>query len=63
MRNKRLAMRIATLGTLVVLVTVQFASAAVRIDTSELRDAVTVDGVRQHQAAFQAIADENGGEC
>ena len=34
---------------------------AVRVDTSELREAVTVDGVRAHQAAFQAAADVNGG--
>src|SRR5688500_10246529 len=31
-------------------------------DSSEkLRAAVTLEGVRRHQAAFQAIADENGG--
>lgn len=35
--------------------------AAVKIDTSELRDAVTVYGVRIHQAAFQDAADANGG--
>lgn len=35
--------------------------AAVSIDTSELREAVTVGGVRTHQAAFQAAADANGG--
>jgi Zn-dependent M28 family amino/carboxypeptidase len=34
--------------------------AAVAIDTSRLRTAVTVEGVRAHQAAFQAIADANG---
>lgn len=37
------------------------AQAATPTDTSELRDAVTVEGVRAHQAAFQAIADANGG--
>ena len=37
------------------------AISAVPVDTSELRDAVTLDGVRAHQAAFQAIADANGG--
>ncbi|SHL76232.1 PA domain-containing protein [Roseovarius marisflavi] len=31
------------------------------LDSSELRDAVTVDGVRAHQQAFQAAADANGG--
>lgn len=37
------------------------ASAAPPPDTSGLRNAVTVEGVRAHQAAFQAIADANGG--
>lgn len=35
--------------------------AAVSVDTSELRIAVTVEGVRAHQLAFQVIADANGG--
>ncbi len=35
------------------------AISAVPVDSSELRDAVTVEGVRAHQAAFQAIADAN----
>ncbi|MPZ94892.1 MAG: M20/M25/M40 family metallo-hydrolase [Propionibacteriales bacterium] len=30
-------------------------------DTTQFRDAVTVEGVRDHQAALQAIADANGG--
>ena len=30
-------------------------------DSSFLREAVTVDGIGEHQAAFQAIADANGG--
>jgi hypothetical protein len=34
---------------------------AVKVDTSTLRDAVTLEGVRAHQAAFQAHADANGG--
>ncbi|SFM33685.1 M28 family metallopeptidase [Marinobacter zhejiangensis] len=34
---------------------------ATSVDTYTLREAVTVDGVRSHQAAFQAIADANGG--
>ena len=34
---------------------------AVSIDTSALREAVTVEGVRSHQAALQAAADDNGG--
>ena len=37
------------------------ATAATPVDTSDLRDAVTVEGVRGHQAAFQAAADANGG--
>lgn len=37
------------------------AIAAVGVDSSSLREAVTVEGVRTHQAAFQAIADANGG--
>ena len=36
-------------------------AAAIPIDTSALRTAVTVDGVRAHQAALQAIADANSG--
>ncbi|HEX5859228.1 MAG TPA: aminopeptidase, partial [Microbacterium sp.] len=37
------------------------AYAAVGVDTTALRDAVTVDGVIDHLEAFQAIADANGG--
>ena len=37
------------------------APGAVMVDSSALRDAVTVEGVRAHQAAFQAHADANGG--
>jgi Zn-dependent M28 family amino/carboxypeptidase len=37
------------------------AQAAVPVDSSALRSAVTVDGVREHQLALQAIADANGG--
>ena len=37
------------------------ATAAPEIDSSALRDAVTVDGIREHQAALQEIADANGG--
>lgn len=35
--------------------------AATSVDTYTLREAVTVEGVRSHQAAFQAAADANGG--
>ena len=37
------------------------APAAVGVDSTALRDAVTLEGIREHQAAFQAIADANGG--
>lgn len=36
-------------------------NAATPVDTSGLRDAVTVEGVRSHQAAFQSFADATGG--
>jgi Zn-dependent M28 family amino/carboxypeptidase len=42
---------------LAVLVLAGSATAAVEIDTSALREAVTVDNVRTHQAAFQSHAD------
>lgn len=37
------------------------AVAATPVDTEDLREAVTVEAVRAHQAAFQAAADANGG--
>jgi len=37
------------------------ATAAVGVNSSALRTAVTLEGVREHQAALQAIADANGG--
>jgi len=37
------------------------AQAAVKTDTSALRDAVTIQGVLDHLVAFQQIADANGG--
>ncbi len=36
-------------------------AAADKFDTTMLREAVTLEGVRAHQEAFQAIADANGG--
>jgi Zn-dependent M28 family amino/carboxypeptidase len=36
------------------------ASAAVPVDSSQLRSAVTTEGVLQHEREFQAIADANG---
>jgi Zn-dependent M28 family amino/carboxypeptidase len=46
---------------LAVLAATPLATGAVPVDTEDLREAVTVDGVRSHQAAFQAVADANGG--
>jgi hypothetical protein len=37
------------------------ATAAVPTDSTNLRNAVTVEAVRAHQAALQAIADANDG--
>jgi Zn-dependent M28 family amino/carboxypeptidase len=37
------------------------ATAAVPVDSSALRDAVTVEGISTHLEAFQTIADANGG--
>jgi Zn-dependent M28 family amino/carboxypeptidase len=61
MSNKGKFISIVVLSALLVLAVVQIASAAVKVDTSALRDAVTVEGVREHQAAFQDIADAFGG--
>jgi Zn-dependent M28 family amino/carboxypeptidase len=36
------------------------ASAAVPVDSSELRDAVTVEGILEHEQEFQEFADANG---
>jgi Zn-dependent M28 family amino/carboxypeptidase len=54
---------LATLGTAALLAAglVPPATAAVPTDTSALRTAVTLEGVRAHQAALQEIADDNGG--
>lgn len=51
------AVAIATAAALTV---VPSATAAGPVDTSELRNAVTAEGVLQHLEAFQEIADENG---
>jgi Zn-dependent M28 family amino/carboxypeptidase len=52
----------ASIGGLLSAVTVGIAvQAAVKVDTSALRAAVTVDGVRSHQDALQDIANANGG--
>ena len=61
MKSKGLIIRVSLVSVLIALVVVQLVSAAVKVDTSELREAVTLEGVRAHQFAFQVIADANGG--
>jgi Zn-dependent M28 family amino/carboxypeptidase len=59
MKRRFIAVLVALIATLAVAST---ASAAPRNNTSaKLRKAVTLEGIRDHQAAFQAIADANGG--
>ena len=53
--------KVAVFIMLAMIGSVSLVSSAVQIDTSILREAVTVDGVRSHQAVFQAVADANGG--
>ena len=60
MRRVRIAMALA-LALMMALAAVGVASAAVRTDTTELREAVTTAGIMEHLEAFQAIADANGG--
>lgn len=59
--RKNLVLKIGLFAVLAVLISATLVSAAVKVDTSELLAAVTVEGVRAHQAAFQAHADANGG--
>jgi Zn-dependent M28 family amino/carboxypeptidase len=47
-------------AALTALVLAPLSSTAVGTDTTALRNAVTVDGVMEHEAALQAIADANG---
>lgn len=61
MLKKRPIVLLILLSALVILISVSMVSAAVEVDTSELREAVTVEGVREHQQAFQNFADANGG--
>lgn len=61
MLKKKLVVPVIFISLLAVLASVSLVSAAGPVDTSALREAVTVAGVRAHQAAFQAIADANGG--
>ena len=59
-RSTRLVAATAAIATSAALVATS-ATAATPTDTSGLRDAVTVDGVMNHERALQAIADANGG--
>jgi len=61
MRSKILFAQIVIVSILAVMISAPAASGAVPTDSSALREAVTVDGVREHQDAFQRIADLNGG--
>jgi Zn-dependent M28 family amino/carboxypeptidase len=61
MCKKNLVVQLTLVIMLVMPLVVPFASADVGTDTSALRAAVTVEGVREHQAALQAVADANGG--
>src|SRR5918994_62050 len=49
------------LALLVAFGVVGIAIAAVRTETTALRNAVTVEGIMEHENAFQNIADSNGG--
>ncbi len=67
MRNRILVVQLAFAAALAALFLVPTTSADVPCDvrnsdnTNELLECVTVEGVREHQAALQAIADANGG--
>ena len=61
MRKQTLIIQIAVMSMLAMFVSVSLVSSAVKVDTSELREAVTVDGVRAHQQALQDIADDYDG--
>ena len=61
MRKRNTLLAVGSAAVLVAAGAVVPSVAAVGTDTSALRDAVTVAGVRAHQAALQAIADANGG--
>jgi Zn-dependent M28 family amino/carboxypeptidase len=61
MRKLTSIIQIAVMSMLTIFVSVSLVSSAVEIDTSELREAVTVEGVRAHQAALQVIANAYGG--
>ncbi|MGH8969704.1 MAG: M20/M25/M40 family metallo-hydrolase [Actinomycetes bacterium] len=60
-RPLRVAAATAAFATATATVFVTSAGAATPTDTSALREAVTVDGVRAHQRALQRIANQNDG--
>jgi Zn-dependent M28 family amino/carboxypeptidase len=59
MRKPISIIQIAAMIMLTMFVGVTLVSSAVKVDTSALREAVTVEGVRAHQQALQGIADAN----
>ena len=59
-RNVR-ALFVAAVMAVAALTMTAAAPTAVGVDTSALRNAVTVDGIMEHEAALQAIATGNGG--
>ncbi len=61
MHKRNIAIRVALVSTLLMLIVVPLASADNGTDSSALRAAVTVEGIRAHQQAFQVIANNNGG--
>jgi hypothetical protein len=65
MAHRPLLVLLTLLGVLAPAIPVTAGSAAcdsrVNNTFAKLLECVTVDGVRQHQAALQAIADANGG--
>lgn len=58
--NRRFFVAVAAAGALS-LTGIAPVDADVGVDSTALRDAVTVDGIVEHLEAFQAIADANGG--
>ena len=61
MRNRTTVLAAGSAGVLLATAAVVPSTAAVGTDTSALRNAVTVEGIMEHEQALQAIADANGG--
>lgn len=61
MLKKRLIISMTIVGLLAIVLSVSLVSAATQVDTSELRAAVTVAGIRAHQQELQNIATANSG--